>query len=396
MANVKITDLPAAQALNGTELVPIVQQGVTVRTTTNSIAAVPSQTQTFITVNNEPSLLNSRQLSTQTGLTLVDGGAQSTLIVMLNGASSSLESAGNGILVKTNSTTITPRSIVTSGDGLSITNGDGQSGNPSLALSGIVSSLSLLSGAGFVVSTGSGTVTPRTITGTASQISVSNGTGASANPVLSLSDNPIIPGSSYTKITVGGTASRPALPLFGMVRANSDTSEIEIYNGSNWVNLTTGLSATRYYGSFYDTTTQTIASTTTEYPINIGVNAESNGVSIVSSNRITFANAGVYNIQFSAQLVSSDTAIHEVTIWLKLNGTNVPYSAGMVSVPNRHAGINGAIIATWNYVMTLAANDYLQLYWMAESTNISMNTLPAGTTPTTPVSPSIILTATLV
>jgi hypothetical protein len=101
-------------------------------------------------------------------------------------------------------------------------------------------------------------------------------------------------------------------------------------------------------------------------------------------------------VQFSAQLVNVNTSIHDATIWLRLNGVNVPYSGGMISVPNKHGGINGAIIATWNYVLTLASSDYLQLYWMAESTDISMDTLPAGTTPTTPVSPSIILTATLV
>jgi hypothetical protein len=236
MPNVRITDLPAAQTLDGTELVPVVQQGVTVRTTTDAIASVSNNTETFITVNNEPTLENSRSLAVQSGLQLVDGGAQSTITIARNS----------------------------------------------------------------------------------------------------------------------------------------------------------------YYGSFYDTTSQSIASTTTAYAVGINTTAESNGVSIVSGSRITFAHAGVYNVQFSVQLVSSNVSIHDVTIWLRLNGSDVPYSAGMISVPNKHGGINGAIIATWNYVLTLSANDYLQLYWAAESVDISIDTLPAGTTPTTPVSPSVILTAVLI
>ena len=77
MANVQISQLPAAGAITGTELVPVVQNGVTVQTTTGAIAASPSQTQTFLTKNQEPSLPNSRYLSTDTGLAITDGGAQS-------------------------------------------------------------------------------------------------------------------------------------------------------------------------------------------------------------------------------------------------------------------------------------------------------------------------------
>jgi hypothetical protein len=165
--------------------------------------------------------------------------------------------------------------------------------------------------------------------------------------------------------------------------------------GATGATGTTGAGgALGYYGAFYDTTTQTIASTTTAYPITINSTDESNGVTIGSpTSRIVFGYAGTYNIQFSAQLVSTDTSIHNASIWIRKNGTDVPYSNGQIAVTERHGGINGQIIAAWNYVLTLAANDYIQFYWQAESTAISIETLPAGTTPTTPVTPSIIVTA---
>jgi hypothetical protein len=156
---------------------------------------------------------------------------------------------------------------------------------------------------------------------------------------------------------------------------------------------TGGGGALGYYGSFYDTTSQTIASTTTAYVIGINTTLEYNGVTIVGGSKITFANAGVYNVQFSVQLASSDTSIHDASIWLRKNGVDVPYSTGMVSVPNSHGGIDGKIISAWNYVLTVAAGDYIEFWWQAESTNVYIAAVPAGTTPTTPTTPSIIVTA---
>jgi hypothetical protein len=53
----------------------------------------------------------------------------------------------------------------------------------------------------------------------------------------------------------------------------------------------------------------------------------SNGVSISASagdtSRIKFTNAGVYNVQFSAQFSNSDNSIQDVVIWVRKNGTDI-------------------------------------------------------------------------
>ena len=136
MANVTITQLPAAGAITGTESVPIVQNGVTVQTTTAALAGSPVQTQTFLTLNQEPTLNNSRALSNGTGVGLVDGGAQSTLSITLNAASGSLEAASNGMIAKTASNAVAARTMSSTTTGLSVTNGDGVAGNPTFALTG--------------------------------------------------------------------------------------------------------------------------------------------------------------------------------------------------------------------------------------------------------------------
>ena len=56
MANIQITQLPAAGAITGTESVPIVQNGQTVQTTTGAISASPSQPYQYLTVIQTPQL----------------------------------------------------------------------------------------------------------------------------------------------------------------------------------------------------------------------------------------------------------------------------------------------------------------------------------------------------
>jgi len=119
-AQVTITQLPAAGAITGTELVPIVQNGQTVQTTTGAISASPNQTQTFLTKNQEISLPNSEYLSAGSGLTLTSGGALSFYRIDLDGTAASLNNAAGGIIVKNSSSTVAARSIAVSGAGLSI------------------------------------------------------------------------------------------------------------------------------------------------------------------------------------------------------------------------------------------------------------------------------------
>ena len=232
MANIQITQLPTAGSITGTEAVPIVQNGVTVQTTTGAIAASPSQTQTFITKNQEPTLPNSRALSGSTGVGLVDGGAQSTLQITLNGASGSLEVAGNGIIAKTGGATVVPRTITASGSGIAVTNGDGVSGNPTVALSGLALAVANAAGTGMLAVVGGSTIAGRQITGTAGQIDVANGNG-SGNPTLTISDNVGLPGTGAMTV-VSGTSAQQPLGAAGQFRFNTTTQTFDGYSSGSW------------------------------------------------------------------------------------------------------------------------------------------------------------------
>jgi hypothetical protein len=147
------------------------------------------------------------------------------------------------------------------------------------------------------------------------------------------------------------------------------------------------------YGAFQDSTDQTAASTTVAYPMTFNTTDFSNGVYLSNSSRMNVRNAGIYNLQFSVQLQNTDNAQHTVDIWFRKNGTDITASNSMFTVPARKsASIYGHLIGAINYFVELVANDYVEIVWRAESTLVSIEQLPAQTSPTRPATPSVIAT----
>ena len=232
-AQVTISQLPVAGTITGTELVPVVQNGVTVQTTTGAIAASPSQTQTFLTVNNEPTLPNSRYVGVTDGLVQTDNGPQGLFNISTTGALLSLNSSPVGIQTKTTATDIVGRSITSLGAGLSVANGSGVAGNPQISLTGQVAGLANLSADGLLTLNTSGTLGATQITGTGNQIVVVNGNGVGGNPTVSLADNAVMPGTSAMTVVTGTSAQQPS-GYQAQFRFNSDTQTFDGYAAGAW------------------------------------------------------------------------------------------------------------------------------------------------------------------
>ena len=240
MANIRISQLPTApSAITGAELVPIVQNGQTVQTTISNVVSSPSQTQTFLTVGAQASLPNSRYIGGGLGIGSSDAGAQGLYSLFLNGTSGSLENSATGIIAKTGVNTITPRLIASGTTGLSVANGNGVSGNPTISLTGLALSIAGLSGSG-IVSVVSGSYFQQvSLTGTTDQISIANPTGGS-NPTFSIANNPVLPGSAGTVLPYGTTGDRAAVPTNGTLRYNTTLGLFEGYANGAWGAITTG------------------------------------------------------------------------------------------------------------------------------------------------------------
>jgi hypothetical protein len=150
------------------------------------------------------------------------------------------------------------------------------------------------------------------------------------------------------------------------------------------------------YGAFSDFTSQTTtANTATLMALN--TTDFSNTVTLVTGSKLTVANAGIYNLQFSAQLQNLDNAPQDVFIWLKQNGTDIVGSTGKVGMPARKsAGVPFHDIKGWNYFLSMNAGDYIQIYWSTTNASVTIETYAASGTPTKPSTASVVATLSFV
>jgi hypothetical protein len=118
----------------------------------------------------------------------------------------------------------------------------------------------------------------------------------------------------------------------------------------------------------------------------------SNGISVSGSTNpyntyIKTENAGVYDIQFSAQVDKTDSGTDEIWIWIRKNGSDISDSATSLQLVG-----NGAhYVAAWNFFVNAAAGDYFQLIWYSSDANVRLHAEPAfGVVPGIP---SLIVTA---
>ena len=150
------------------------------------------------------------------------------------------------------------------------------------------------------------------------------------------------------------------------------------------------------YGAFSDFTDQTTTVNTATL-MALSVTDFSNEVSLQTGSKITVANAGIYNLQFSVQLQNLDNAPQDVFIWLKQNGTDITGSTGLVGLPARKsAGVPFHDIKGWNYFLSMNANDYVQIYWSTTDVDVTIQTYPASGTPTKPSTASVVATLSFV
>lgn len=159
-----------------------------------------------------------------------------------------------------------------------------------------------------------------------------------------------------------------------------------------------GLASQGKWGSFWDTSIQNAVAPLTDYAIGLNTSdPDNNGVRMVGGSKLTFDYAGVYSVTYSVQFANSSATLYDAQIWLRKNGVtsaaNAPDSNSQFSITAKHGTTDGHIIASVNYVFRVAVGDYYQLVWSTESTTVRIETVPAGTTPVSPRTPAVILTA---
>ena len=177
-----------------------------------------------------------------------------------------------------------------------------------------------------------------------------------------------------------------ALPLDG-------TELVPIVQSGDNKKTTVGdiVAVSRSYGSWSDSTDQT-GNISAGTVITYNTQDISDGITLVDNSKLTVPNTGIYDLQFSAQFKNVDNSQHEVVVWFKVNGSDLANSATIVTVPARKtSNIFGYMVAAWNIFLDLNSADYVQIFWLPSSTQVTLEHLPASVAPTYPAIPSIIV-----
>ena len=141
------------------------------------------------------------------------------------------------------------------------------------------------------------------------------------------------------------------------------------------------------YGAFYDTTTQAATVINTAKAITFNTTDLSNGVFIgTPTSRIVVDTEGIYNFALSFQIDKTSGGIGQFFIFFRLNGVDVPDSAGLIRIQ----GNNAEIFSAYNLFLQLKANDYVEVMFSVDDLSVELHAVAA--TPPVPSIPSIILT----
>ena len=139
-------------------------------------------------------------------------------------------------------------------------------------------------------------------------------------------------------------------------------------NGGQYVDCPNGL--------FFDLGTYSPALANTGYPLEFNQTYLGNAVSVVDGTKITVEIGGVYNFQYSSAVTSTNSSLKTVWVWIVRNGTPVGYSTNAYTI----SGSGTSTIISWQFNIDLGVGEYIEMYWGADDTNVSI----ATTAPTAP------------
>jgi hypothetical protein len=138
-------------------------------------------------------------------------------------------------------------------------------------------------------------------------------------------------------------------------------------NGGQYIECPVGL--------FFNTADQTFAATGTAYPVVYNATYLNNAVALQtgSTSRIEVSISGVYNFQYTGQVLSSSASAKTIYLWIKRNGVNIGYStrAETLTINNGFRGIN------YSFDIDLAAGEYLELEAAVTDTDLKLDAVVA-------------------
>ena len=147
------------------------------------------------------------------------------------------------------------------------------------------------------------------------------------------------------------------------------------------------------YGCFTNNSDQVSPSVGSTAVVALDTTEEANGVFLSNTSRINVRNYGIYNVQFSLQLVNLANDAQYADVWFRVNGTDIPRSASRFDIPARKsAGVPSHVIGTVNTFIEMNAGQYVEIAGSTSSTDVSLEHYAADTGIPRPAIPAAIVT----
>jgi hypothetical protein len=348
MADTKISAMPAAATLDGTEIVPLVQANTNVQIDVSDLII---------------ETLTVAPLPIAQGGTGQDNATDALLAL--------LPAQGSNRFLHSDGTNVTFQAVdLDSTDVNGILQVD-KGGTGAVTLTGYVK------GTGISALTASATIPLTDTTGT---LSATRG------------------GTGFTTYTTGDIIYASATNTLSKLAGNTTTTNKflrQLGTGSvstapDW-DIIDPSDINTQYGAFNQSTTLTNVTVGTGMPMRFDTTDLSNGVTIESDGTnptyITPSIGGTYNFQFSAQLNKNGggSSAIDVYIWMRLNGTDIPATNTRVTIQ----GPSSYTVAAWNFFFESDAGDHFQLMWASADVHAEITALTPAIGPTIP---AVILT----
>lgn len=186
---------------------------------------------------------------------------------------------------------------------------------------------------------------------------------------LSQTRSPLVQQTGGESAADDGTLMWDRINQYPVVSKNGEWRQIVLEDG---------------HADFIITADVTAATINTAYKLTYNALPTNDGITLGSpASRIVFEEAGQYVFSFSAQVSSTSASTVHFYFWPSINGVNVDNSAMTTALHQN----NATLVTSRTQVFTLAANDYLEVNWMVDSTQGFLNyTAAASPRPALPAS----------
>jgi hypothetical protein len=169
---------------------------------------------------------------------------------------------------------------------------------------------------------------------------------------------------------------------FGIVKVGTGISVTDgVISGS------TGL---LNYGFFRGTTPQLNPVASAINLVTLNVTGPANGISIAGGNSLVVVNTGTYTKLFTMNVNKTSGGASTISIWLKLDGVDLPGSAQDLIL----TGALDTIFVSGNYTLDMAAGSNIQMCWSSPDITMQLLELPARVGPVRPTGDSVKVTLT--